>query len=284
MVILLTGGAGFIGSAVVRQLIAETDATVVNVDKLTYAGNLNSLASARHDPRHIFERVDICDAGGDRPPFRRVPARRRDAPRRRVARRSIDRRPRRIHPHQHRGHVRPAPGRPGLLAGLGRAVQVEIPVPSYLDRRGLWLARRRRAISPRRRPTRRTRPIRRARPRPTTWSGRWHHTYDLPVLVTNCSNNYGPYQFPEKLIPLIILNALRRQAVAGLRQGGQRPRLALRRRPRRGLAAGPGERRGRRDLQHRRPQRAAEPRSCADHLPAARRASARFARTFRTRI
>ena len=70
MVILLTGGAGFIGSAVVRQWIGETDATVVNVDKLTYAGNLNSLASARHDPRHIFEQVDICDAAGDRPPLR----------------------------------------------------------------------------------------------------------------------------------------------------------------------------------------------------------------------
>jgi len=61
MVILVTGGAGFIGSAVVRQWIDETDATIINVDKLTYAGNLDSLGSALHDPRHIFEQVDICD-------------------------------------------------------------------------------------------------------------------------------------------------------------------------------------------------------------------------------
>src|SRR5436305_3070565 len=63
MKILLTGGAGFIGSAVVRQLILEAGAEVVNVDKLTYAGNLASLAGARHHPRHHFERADICDAG-----------------------------------------------------------------------------------------------------------------------------------------------------------------------------------------------------------------------------
>src|SRR3954451_1438594 len=63
MRILLTGGAGFIGSAVVRQLIRETDHEVVNVDKLTYAGNLGSLAEALGDPRHHFERVDLCDAG-----------------------------------------------------------------------------------------------------------------------------------------------------------------------------------------------------------------------------
>src|SRR5690606_9923260 len=66
MRILVTGGAGFIGSALVRQLVAETEHEVVNVDKLTYAGNLDSLGPAADDPRHHFERVDICDAPGVR--------------------------------------------------------------------------------------------------------------------------------------------------------------------------------------------------------------------------
>ncbi len=61
MRILVTGGAGFIGSAVIRQYVAETNHVVVNVDKLTYAGNLESLSDARHDPQHKFENVDICD-------------------------------------------------------------------------------------------------------------------------------------------------------------------------------------------------------------------------------
>ena len=64
MRIIVTGGAGFIGSAVIRHLMASTDAEVVNVDKLTYAGNLSSLADARESDRHVFEQVDICDRDG----------------------------------------------------------------------------------------------------------------------------------------------------------------------------------------------------------------------------
>ena len=79
LTILVTGGAGFIGSAVVRHLIHDEPATVVNVDKLTYAGNLESLAEVADDPRHRFEQVDICDAAAVRARLRRAPARRRSS-------------------------------------------------------------------------------------------------------------------------------------------------------------------------------------------------------------
>ena len=84
-----------------------------------------------------------------------------------------------------------------------------LPLPPCLDRRGVRLARRRRAVHARTRPTGPTRPIRRARPASDHLVRAWHHTYGLPTLVTNCSNNYGPYHFPEKLIPLMIIRALR---------------------------------------------------------------------------
>ena len=85
----------------------------------------------------------------------------------------------------------------------------------------------------------------------------WHETYGLPVLLTNCSNNYGPYHFPEKLIPVVILNALHGRADPGLRRGRERARLALRRGPCRRAADRAGEGRGRAQLQYRRRERAA---------------------------
>ena len=101
----------------------------------------------------------------------------------------------------------------------------------------------------------------------------YFHTYGLPVVTTNCSNNYGPFQFPEKLIPLMIANALGRQAAAGLRRRAQRARLALRRGPLRGHPPGAGGRQGGRDLQRRRQQRDAEHR----HRPPGLRAAGRAA-------
>ena len=137
--------------------------------------------------------------------------------------------------------------------GLDRADAAALPLPSHLDRRGVRLARPTTGCSPRRRPTRRTRPTPPPRRRPTIWCAPGTRPTACPTLLTNCSNNYGPYHFPEKLIPLMIIKALDGQAAAGLRQWRQRARLALCRGPCPRARPRGRARRGRRDLQYRRP-------------------------------
>ena len=206
MKILLTGGAGFIGSAVVRQLIRETDAEVVNVDKLTYAGNLASLAETRHDPRHHFERVDICDAPE-------------------VARLFEEHRPDAVMHLAAESHVDRSIDGPGefirtnvtgtfTLLHAARGYWDKLPkdardrfrfhhistdeVYGSLGAEGFFTEET--AYDPRS-------PYSASKAASDHLVRAWHHTYGLPTLVTNCSNNYGPYHFPEKLIPLVILNA-----------------------------------------------------------------------------
>ncbi len=150
---------------------------------------------------------------------------------------------------QHRRHLRAARGGPRVLRVSWVADAAARASASSTSRPTRSTARLGddRAVLARTRPTRRTRPTPPRRPPPTTWCAPTHETYGLPALITNCSNNYGPYQFPEKLIPLMILNAARGQAAADLRRRRQRARLALRRGPlraascRRSSAAGPGE-------------------------------------------
>ena len=101
----------------------------------------------------------------------------------------------------------------------------------------------------------------------------WHHTYGLPTIVTNTLNNYGPWQFPEKLIPLVTLNALEGKQLPVYGDGSQRARLALRRGPRRGAGARAGAGRAGRDLRDRRPPAAQQPRRRARDLRASRRAA-----------
>ena len=205
--LLVTGGAGFIGSEVVRQLLAETDWTVVNVDKLTYAGNLESLESVAGHPRYRFEQVDICEAPAVRGLFERH--------------------------------------RPGAVMHLAAESHVDrsIDGPGEFVRTNVWgtytllqeALRHWRTLPPERRaafrfhhvstdevygslgPTGRfTEDTPYAPNTPYTASKAssdhlvraWFHTYGLPVVTSNCSNNYGPFQFPEKLIPLVTLNAL----------------------------------------------------------------------------
>lgn len=206
MKILLTGGAGFIGSAVVRQYIAETDAEVVNVDKLTYAGNLESLADARSSPRHHFEQVDICDAMA-------------------VARVFEQHQPDAVMHLAAESHVDRSIDGPGAFiqtnvvgtftllhaartywSGLSASAQEKFrfhhvstdEVYGSLGPIGYFTEET--PYDPRS-------PYSASKAASDHLARAWHHTYGMPTIVTNCSNNYGPYHFPEKLIPLVILNA-----------------------------------------------------------------------------
>ncbi len=205
--ILVTGGAGFIGSAVVRQAIRETDHQIVVVDKLTYAGNMDSLAPVSNDARYAFERADIADAAKMRELLERY---RPDAVMHLAAESHVDR----------------------SIDGPGEFIQTNVVGTFTLLQAalGYWRALpsnqqadfrfhhistdevfgslgddghfvETTAYDPRS-------PYSASKAASDHLVRAWHHTYGLPVIVTNCSNNYGPYHFPEKLIPLIIINAL----------------------------------------------------------------------------
>ncbi len=204
--ILITGGAGFIGSTVIRQLISETGVTVINVDKLTYAGNLQSLASVADNPRYRFERVDICTAAEVARLFREHQP---DAVMHLAAESHVDR----------------------SITGPAAFIETNI-VGTYTlleAAREYWsalAAERKNAFRfhhistdevygslgssgffTEDTPYQPNSPYSASKASSDHLVRAWHHTYGLPTVTTNCSNNYGPYHFPEKLIPLIILNA-----------------------------------------------------------------------------
>lgn len=206
--VLITGGAGFIGSALVRQLIDETDFTVINVDKLTYAGNPESLGHARHHPRHRFEQVDVCDRDALDRVFREHQP---DAVMHLAAESHVD-----------RSIEGPAAFIETNVVGTYALLEAARAYWNGLE--GTAKARFRfhhistdevygdlspddpafteeTAYAP-------SSPYSASKASSDHLVRAWHRTYGLPVLLTNCSNNYGPYQFPEKLIPLMILNAL----------------------------------------------------------------------------
>jgi dTDP-glucose 4,6-dehydratase len=207
--LLVTGGAGFIGSALVRKLIRETDHHVLNVDLLTYAGNLDSLAEARHDSRHWFEKMDICDAEGLRGLLESF-------------------RPHSVIHLAAESHVDRSIDGPvaflhtnviGTFTLLQEALRYwrGLSPDEAAGFRFLHVSTDEvfGSLGPEGFFTEQT-PYQPSSPYSATKASAdhlvraWHHTYGFPVLTTNCSNNYGPYQFPEKLIPLVIQRALQR--------------------------------------------------------------------------
>ncbi len=205
--ILVTGGAGFIGSNFVRQWIAEERSPLVNLDKLTYAGNLDSLAEVEGHPRYAFVQGDIGDS-----PL--------------VARLLAEHRPRAIVHFAAESHVDRSIDGPAAfvetnVVGTFRLLEAArrhwcgLPEPERAAFRFLHVSTDEvyGALGPSGKFTETTpyapnSPYSASKAASDHFVRAYHHTFGLPVLVTNCSNNYGPYQFPEKLIPLMILNAL----------------------------------------------------------------------------
>lgn len=208
MRILITGGAGFIGSALIRHVIGNTQHSVVNLDKLTYAGNLESLKSVENNPRYQFVQADICDAASVNTILQQ---RQPDAIMHLAAESHVDR----------------------SIDGPAAFIETNI-VGTYIlveAARNYWqtladdkknqfrfhhistdevygdlpnddsLFTEETSYAP-------SSPYSASKASSDHIVRAWHRTYKFPVVVTSCSNNYGPYHFPEKLIPLVILNAL----------------------------------------------------------------------------
>lgn len=206
--ILVTGGAGFIGSNFVLEWIQKADARVVNLDLLTYAGNRRNLDSIENDPRHTFVRGDICDEA-------LVNSLLKEHQPRAVLHFAAE-------SHVDRSIAGPAAFMQTNILGTFALLQ---QAKAYWGSLGAAEKESFRflqvstdevygTLGPQDPPFVETTPYAPNSPYAASKASSdmlvraWHHTYGFPVLTTNCSNNYGPYQFPEKLIPLMILNAL----------------------------------------------------------------------------
>lgn len=208
MKILITGGAGFIGSAVIRHIIQDTRDTVVNLDKLTYAGNLESLEEVCSSDRYVFEKVDVCDFYEIERVFQQHQP---DAVMHLAAESHVD-----------RSIDGPSAFIETNIIGTYTLLEVTRSYLKMVDTRkrsgfrfhhistdevygdldapGDFFTETT-AYAP-------SLPYSASKASSDHLVRAWRRTYGLPTLITNCSNNYGPYHFPEKLIPLVIFNAL----------------------------------------------------------------------------
>jgi dTDP-glucose 4,6-dehydratase len=206
--VLVTGGAGFIGSAVVRQLLAEGAAKVVNLDKLTYAANLASLPGAESHANYVLERVDICDAAAVSAVFTKHKP---DAVMHLAAESHVDRSIDGPGAFIHTNVI----GTFNLLqAALGHWRALDGAAKEAFRFLHVSTDEVYGSLGPTGAFTETTRydphsPYSASKASSDHLARAWADTYGLPVIVTNCSNNYGPYQFPEKLIPLMVLKAMR---------------------------------------------------------------------------
>jgi len=221
MKFLITGGCGFIGSAVIRHIIKNTNDIVINIDKLTYAGNLESLESVERSDRYIFDKTDICD--------------------KQELQRVFDKyQPEKIMHLAAESHVDRSINGPSDFIQtniVGTYNLLEISKKYWLelsaekkenfcfhhvstdevygdlkDTEGAFTEDS--PYSP-------SSPYSASKASADHLVRAWQRTYGLPVMITNCSNNYGPYQFPEKLIPLIILNSINRKPIPIYGKGDQ---------------------------------------------------------------
>jgi dTDP-glucose 4,6-dehydratase len=213
MTILLTGGAGFIGSNLIRHILATTNHSVVNVDKLTYAGNLASLADVSGHPRYTFFQADISDAAEMNSAFAKY-------------------KPGAVMHLAAESHVDRSIDDPSQfietnivgtfnLLHAAREWWQSLSVPSRQGFRFINISTDEvfGSLDPTAPPFNENTPYDPHSPYSASKAASdhlvraWYHTYGLPVIITNCSNNYGPFQFPEKLIPVVILKALQRATI-----------------------------------------------------------------------
>ena len=221
MHILITGGAGFIGSALIRYLIKNTDHQILNIDKLTYAGNLESLVEVESNPNYAFQKIDICDAAAIEQSFSEFQP---DLIMHLAAESHVDR----------------------SIDGPAEFINTNI-VGTYTlleASRKYWqsLSQHKKSqfkfhhistdevygdlegttdLFTESTPYAPSSPYSASKASSDHLVRAWYRTYGLPIVITNCSNNYGPYHFPEKLIPLVILNALDGKALPIYGKGNQ---------------------------------------------------------------